>query len=180
MCKDILSKKEIRHDMINKRKNLTHDEVITKSSKICTKIINNDCYNNAEIIFCYSAINNEVDLEMLIKHAILHNKKIAFPKVISKYEMRFFYVNSLSDMKEGYYNILEPDTSRPATKADLIIVPGVAFNKEGFRLGYGGGFYDRFFEENTIYSIGVGYDFQLIENMPVMEHDKKLNQIITD
>ena len=173
-------KEQIRKEIIQQRNSLKPEEVITKSSKICDKIINLECYKNANSIFVYSSANNEVLLNELINDALLNNKKIAFPKVISKNEMQFFYVKSLSELKKGYYNILEPQAEFPAHNADVIIIPGVAFDCKGNRLGYGGGFYDRFLEINDIYSIGVCYDFQLKEKLPVLKYDKKMNQIITD
>ena len=71
-------------------------------------------------------------------------------------------------------------STTPAPKGDLIIVPGVAFSKKGERLGYGGGFYDRFLEHHKVYTIGVAYDFQIMNSLPTEEHDRKLNEIITN
>lgn len=173
----MISKKELRSEMIKFRKNLTKNEVVTKSSLICNKIIKSRCYKESSVIYCYAAINNEVTLIPLIEHALNHDKTIALPKVEGE-NIKFYVIKSLHDLSPGYYNILEPDSGVLAPSGDFIIVPGVAFSKKGERLGYGGGFYDRFLAANQMYSIGVCYDFQCIDNIPTAEHDIILNKII--
>lgn len=175
----MLTKKELRKEIINKRKNLTYEEVITKSSRICNKIINSECYKNSKTIYCYASVNNEVTLDVLIDDALRSCKNVAFPKVEDK-NLRFYLIKSMDDLKPGYFNVPEPETKDIAPEADLIIVPGVAFGNDGSRLGYGGGFYDRFLSDKKIYSIGVCYDFQISEDIPIMEHDRKINEIIHD
>lgn len=172
-------KKQIRQQMIKQRKNMSYEEHKQKSSIICNKIINSDKYKKSKIIFCYAGINNEVCLTELIEHALKNNKKIAMPKVEGK-DIDFYYISSIDKLIPGYYNIPEPDTKYPALESDIIIVPGVAFSKKGERLGYGGGFYDRFLAENNIYSIGVGYDFQIFDSLPVEAHDIKIDKIISN
>lgn len=172
-------KQQIRHEIIQKRKSLIPNEYKQKSLAICKKIIESSEYDKSNVIFCYSAVNNEVDLTYLINNALACKKKIAMPKVIGE-NIKFYFINSLEDLTPGYFKIPEPDTVCPAEDGDLIIVPGVAFSESGARLGYGGGFYDRFLSENLIYSIGAGFDFQIIKNLPLEEHDKKTNKVITD
>lgn len=173
----MISKKELRSELIIQRKTMSDNEVITKSSLICNKILNSKCYKESSVVYCYFAVNNEVNLNLLITHALNNGKIIALPKVEGK-DIKFYEIKSFEDLKPGYYNIPEPVTDIEAPKADLIIVPGVAFSKEGARLGYGGGFYDRFLADNQIYSIGVGYDFQLKDNVPTEEFDRILNEIV--
>lgn len=169
-------KSEIRKEMIQRRKNMSSDECKIKSNFICKKIMESYVYKNSESIFCYASVNNEVSLDTLIEDAFKNGKKVAFPKVEGN-NIRFYHVKTLEDLAPGYFEIPEPDSSMPAKEGDVVIVPGVAFSKNGERLGYGGGFYDRFLSENDIYSIGVGYDFQIIPSLPVEEHDIKINEI---
>lgn len=175
----MISKKELRREQINRRKVMSEDEVVTKSSLICNKIIKSSCYKESNVIYCYSAVNNEVKLDTLIANAFASGKTVAFPRVEDR-NIRFYTINSLDELAKGYRDILEPDTEFEAPKADLIIVPGVAFGRNGERLGYGGGFYDRFLTENQVYSIGVGYDFQLTDNIPTENFDRMLNEIVTN
>lgn len=175
----MISKKELRREQINRRKVMSEDEVVTKSSLICDKIIKSSCYKESNVIYCYSAVNNEVKLDTLIANAFASGKTVAFPRVEGE-NIRFYEINSLDELSKGYYGILEPDTEVEAPNADLIIVPGVAFGRNGKRLGYGGGFYDRFLADNQIYSIGVCYNFQLTDDIPTEDFDRILNEIVTN
>ena len=168
---------ELRKSMISKRKVMTVSECVTKSSIICDKIIANECYKKARVVYLYCSTNNEVDLDKVINDAYLKGKTVAFPKVEGK-EMHFYCALSKDELKPGYFNILEPDTTYPAPKADLVIVPGTVFTKEGKRIGYGGGFYDRFLSQNKVYSIGVCYDFQIVDDLTTMPHDQVLDEVI--
>lgn len=169
--------KELRKLMISKRKLIPNTEVVTKSSIICDKIINNECYKKSKIVYLYYSINNEVDLNKVIEDAYLNNKIVAFPKVEGN-EMNFYVAKSKEDLTPGYFNIKEPDITYPAPLPDLVIVPGTVFTKDGKRIGYGGGFYDRFLSQNKVYSIGVCFDFQLVEDLKTMPHDQILNEVI--
>lgn len=171
------SNKELRKTMIFKRKVMSNDEVITKSSIICDKIIDSDIYKKSKVVYLYCSVNNEVDLNKVINDAYSKGKTVAFPKVEGE-NMNFYVTSSKDDLVPGYFNIPEPNATYPAPKADLIIVPGTVFTKEGKRIGYGGGFYDRFLSQNKVYSIGVCYDFQLMDDLYTQAHDQILNEII--
>ncbi len=175
MCID--EKQELRQKIIRFRKMMPESDFVTKSSKICSKLLENQKYSDSKVIYCYASVNKEVDLTEFIKQAILDNKIIAFPKVKDK-NIIFYEVSSLEDLEPGYFNIPEPLETTLAKQGDFVIVPGVAFSKKRERLGYGGGFYDRFLEKNHIYTIGVAYDFQVIDELPIEKHDKVLDEII--
>lgn len=175
----MVSKKEIRQEIIQKRKKMSISQVVTKSSLICNKIINSPCYKNSRTIYCYFSVNNEVNLESLMEHALADGKTVALPRVENN-NINFYCIKSLDKLNPGYYNIPEPEPEISAPQGDLLIVPGVAFTEKGERLGYGGGFYDRFLSQNDIYSIGVCFGFQIVKNIPTMEHDQKMNEIISD
>lgn len=172
-------KKQLRKELITKRKKMTDEEFSNKSLSICNRLLNNSQYLKSKVIYCYYSVNKEVDLLPFIKQALEDGKIIAFPKVKGQ-NMDFFEVKSLEELEPGYFDIPEPPETTPAPKGDLIIVPGVAFSKKGERLGYGGGFYDRFLEHHKVYTIGVAYDFQIMNSLPTEEHDMKLNEIISN
>lgn len=172
-------KKQLRKELIAKRKKMTDEEFSKKSLHICNRLLNNSQYLKSKVIYCYYSVNKEVDLLPFIKQALEDGKIIAFPKVKGQ-NIDFFEVKSLEELEPGYFNIPEPPETTPAPKGDLIIVPGVAFSKKGERLGYGGGFYDRFLEHHKVYTIGVAYDFQIMNSLPTEEHDRKLNEIISN
>jgi len=145
-------------------------------------------YKDADTIFAYSAIKNEVLCEYLIEKAIADGKKVALPRVINSdddIEMQFFYVDGDTELENGFMGIYEPDEDYsnlavPSGKT-LIILPGIAFDKNFSRIGYGKGFYDRYlslYGENA-QSIAICYDFQLFEKIPSDEHDIPADAIVT-
>lgn len=182
MIKDIKSQKKIiRDEVIIKRLKLSETEVDYKSRIICEKIICSQKYKESQTIYCYSSIKNEVDLSLLINKALNDKKIIALPKIINKNgKMIFIEIKDIDSLQKGTYNILEPPGITKAPPADLIIVPGTAFTKAGYRIGQAGGFYDRYLENNKAYTIGVCYDFQIYDKLPTEPHDIKINEIISD
>lgn len=173
-------KKSIRKNILSKRKSLNNQEVVTKSSLICKKIINSNVYNESKVIYCYSSINNEVLLDELFDDIFKQGKSLALPKVEDN-QLIFYLIDNLKKLQPGYFKILEPVDCIKAETPDLVITPGVAFTNNGKRLGYGGGFYDRFFSKYPdVYKIGAAYDFQILDFVPTEEHDYILNEIITN
>lgn len=179
-------KDNIRSLIKEKRNALTEEEKRVKDEKIFTKIINSDYYKNSNVIFVYVSFKGEVDTHKLIKYSLNIGKTICVPKVISKKEgMEAIIINSFDELNPGKYNILEPKDSCKkidTNRIELILMPGVAFDKNGGRIGYGGGFYDRFLNkiDSKIPKIALAYDFQILKSIPCEEHDIKVDGIITD
>ena len=171
-----------------------------QSTLICKKILASPQFQNAQEIFAYMALPDEVDLSEVIKQALQDGKKVALPKIISKTDgiMQFFYLDSQKALAQqtsnGAYGILEPDENMPATldttHKTLILVPGRAFTKNGDRLGRGKGFYDRYLAKEIVGSsptmtrnshnitiVGVCFDFQLLETLPTDENDIKMDTV---
>lgn len=179
-------KKKIR-DLINKRKSLLNREIKEiLDDNIFNKIIKSEAYKRAETIFIYVSFSGEVDTHRLIEYALKDNKVVCIPKVISKKDgMKAVQINSLKELTEGLYGILEPSSFQKEVskdKIDLVFMPGVAFDMNGGRVGYGGGFYDKFLKEvskDTI-KIALAYDFQILNKVPIEPHDEKVNGIITN
>ena len=144
-------KNELRKQYILKRKSIANKE--EKDKIIFQKVINNLEIINCSTILIYVSFNDEVDTLNLIKY-FLSFKKVAVPKIVNNM-MEFYYINSLNDLKKGTYNILEPTTNKKVTNFDnsVCITPGICFNKSGYRIGYGKGYYDKFFSKHQVYSI---------------------------
>ncbi len=108
-------------------------------------------------------------------------KRIFLPKVVGK-ELEIFEIKSLADVKLGFCRIPEPITERPVELADieLVIVPGVCFDKKGFRIGYGGGYYDRLLLKLTSQKIGLAFDFQIIDKIPNTSRDMRVDMVVSD
>ena len=174
-------KNNFRKKIRQKRIQMSMEEVRYKSEIICRRILDSERYKSSKCIYCYYPIQNEVNILPVIRHALKTEKIVALPKVIHKNgEMIFTEIENLDDLKTGYYNIPEPISTVQARKADVILVPGVVFSNTGKRIGQAGGFYDRFLEKKHPYSIGIAYDFQIINDLKTEPHDIDVNQVISN
>jgi 5-formyltetrahydrofolate cyclo-ligase len=183
-------KPKLRKKILFLRKNMDDKEVALKSSFIYKKIKNLDYYKNSNNVMAYSSMGNEVDVEELIKFVILDKGHIILPKVMNEFEIMPFYVYSLKHIKKGAYNIYEPDIDIckecQIKDLDIIFVPGVVFSRDADRIGMGQGYYDRFLDrvknenKKQVPFIGLGYEFQVVENFEKDYNDIKLDIIITE
>ena len=155
-------KDDIRKRMLLIRKNILGKK--EKSTKIVEKIINLDLYKNAKVIAIYNSLPNEVDTSYLIKCS-LGNKIVLLPKVIND-KMIFIRVDKNTIYKKSAFKIYEPIGDEYLEKPNLIIVPGIAFDKSLNRLGYGKGYYDKYLGNNNVYKIGVCFENQIIDRLP--------------
>lgn len=161
------------------RNNIKNKDI--KDNIIFNKVINNSRIKNASTILIYVSLEMEVDTKRLIKY-FLKEKRVCVPKVIKDGVMQFYYINEINDLSVGYKGILEP-TTKTIYKNDydsVCIVPGICFNNEGYRIGYGKGFYDHFLEKYKGYKIGLCYQDLVIDEKFREEHDIKVDEIITE
>ena len=180
-------KSELRKIMMAKRNELLVDKKEKLDRNIFQKLISNPMYLNAKVIFIYVSYENEVNTHEVIKHALQSGKIVCIPKVISKdIGMVAMEINSFDELTPGAYGILEPSSRNGVVidpkEIDMIILPGLAFDKFGGRLGYGGGFYDRYLlaVKKDTPKIALGYSFQLVEKVPTEELDVPIDDVITD
>lgn len=179
-----MDKTELKKYIIQKRKSISDDEVLKNSIIISEKLTKLEVYKTSEIILCYAGYNHEVMTDGIIKDGLSRGKKVALPKVRGR-EMDFYYINSLSDLKPGYMSIPEPAanvlvSTEEVSKA-LMVIPGTSFDRNFNRNGYGGGYYDRYIEKNPPKCIvGIAFEFQIFDNIPNEEHDKKADYIISE
>ena len=127
----------------------------------------------------YVSLKNEVDTIKLIKHSLEREKKVAVPKCEGNYIV-FYYINNLEDLKEGSFNILEPKANQMVKDFNnsICIVPGIAFDKQNNRIGYGKGFYDRFLKDYKGIKIGLTYKECICDKIDVDENDVKMDKVI--
>lgn len=143
-------------------------------------IMNSKEFRSAKTIGAYFAFSSEVKTDLIIEQARTLGKKVGLPKVEGE-EISFYQVSSQESLVKGRFGIMEPLPYDPLDKIDLIMVPGIAFDEKGYRLGYGKGYYDRYISnKNPQFSIGLAYDIQLIKSLPHGNHDKKLDAIATE
>lgn len=175
------SKKEIRELIQIKKNQMTEEEMIMACKKCRNRLYQLEEYKHAELLFLYVDFNKEMQTKAIITDALKAGKRIAVPKVEKK-EMNFYEINSLDHLSPSNFGILEPiDTITPVYGSALMIMPGIAFDTCRNRIGYGGGFYDRYLEEHPYNkTIAIAYDFQILENLPADIFDKKPDKIVTD
>ena len=182
-----MDKKALRKELLIKRENLTEEEILKKSNLIANSIYNSKVYRDAKTIMTYISFKNEVYTHNIIKKSIIENKKIVVPITIPETkELKISQVLDFNELEIGYYNILTPKKEFlryiDPKDIDLVLVPGVAFDKNGYRIGYGGGYYDRFLDKlrKDAIKIGLAFDLQLIDKVPKDNYDKSVDIIITE
>ncbi|MBR5947912.1 MAG: 5-formyltetrahydrofolate cyclo-ligase [Clostridia bacterium] len=180
---EIAAKKaSLRSALRATRRSLEPSRVEAASRAVCNKLIGLDEFKRAELMLAYMPSKNELDVSYAVKEALELGKRIAFPLCIEGGGLKLLVPNDETAFTVGSYGILEPDPSRSAEvfaeELDLIIVPAVAFSSACQRLGQGGGYYDRLLKRARCFTIGVGYDFQLIDDLPVEKHDIALDAVL--
>lgn len=169
-------KDELRKKYLKIRRNINGRKI--KDEEIFNLVINNEYIKKAKLILIYVSFNNEVDTIKLINY-FLKSKQVAVPKVADG-KMSFYYIDSLTELKKGYFNILEPTTNKEVLNYDncICLTPGVCFSSDGKRIGYGKGYYDRFFQSNNVYRIGLTYKECLDDKIEINNNDQKVNEVI--
>lgn len=185
------TKSEIRKEIKNLLKE-NHSSLLKENQAIINRILSSEEYKWAEYLLAYMALPDEVDLSQIIKAAIMDNKIVGVPKVsVENLTMEFYKYNGQEKTEAGYCNINEPVTndilevSELKGKKVLMLVPGRAFSKKGERIGRGKGFYDKYLEKlmhvvnrNQLCLMGVCFECQLKEKIPVDSHDILMDRII--
>lgn len=182
------TKAEIRKRILEVRKGLTDEEAATKSEAIVQKVIKTPEYKEADNILLYADYCREVMTRGIFEDALLHRKRIYFPKVDKMTNtMEFYQIISLRQLERGYMDILEPREDMKMRykfqpKEDtLAVLPGVAFDTSGYRLGYGKGFYDKFLaNRRQISTMALAFACQIIDEIPRDAYDIKMDKIVTE
>jgi len=140
-------------------------------------------FRSANTIFCYVGAEGEINTLPILQEILVAGKILAVPKCISKGVMNAYPIRSLAELQPGKYGILEPISSRPAIEPaniDLCFVPCLTCSKDGKRLGYGGGYYDRYLAQAYFFKIALCRTSLLLDDIPVEEHDVRMDLVITD
>lgn len=178
-----LNKKQIRQTLLKKRNGLDRSDVIEASQGILEKIIVAEEFELCKQLFLYAPLGNEIDMSKLFYFAKENGKAIGFPKVMSKEEILFYRVQELNELEAGKFGLLEPNSQwvMECSKLTLMIIPGIAFDLQGYRIGFGAGYYDRYLSKNSpLATFGVAYSWQVFDQIPKEEYDLALTRIITE
>ena len=177
-----LNKHKLREEIRRRRASLPTYEVLEKSNRIVTRLKEMDDFINAGVIACYISFDNEVYTHGLIKQFI-KSKDILVP-VVRGNEIFLSHIMDWKELKSGTYGILEPAgefiRKRGYDEVELIIVPGIVFDKKGRRIGYGGGYYDRLLSSMDALKVALAYEFQIFDEIPEDEHDIRMDVIVTE
>ena len=168
-----MNKKELRAQIRAKKRAMTEAEIAEKSLRLGELFLASDAYKNAKTVYGYLPYNQEVRTVAMLEQAIRDGKRVAVPKCYGD-EMRFIFMEDLSKVEKGYAGIPEPILEEPIADDEtaLVLMPGMAFTKDGKRMGYGGGFYDKFLAAEPDHpTVALCYDFQMVEGLPTEDYD---------
>ena len=175
-----MDKKELRRIIRQKKKAMTEEEIESRSQILGEKFRSCQAYQNAKSIYFYLPYNQEVRTVPMLLKAIEDGKKVAVPKVYGE-EMEFLYIENLDQISEGYMGIPEPTADGPVAHDEtaLILMPGLAFDREGHRIGYGGGFYDKYLAKEPHHpTVALCYEFQMQEHVETEEFDSPVDLVL--
>lgn len=182
------TKAEIRKRILEARKGLTKEEAMSKSGAIVQKVIKTPEYEEADNVLLYADYNYEVLTQRIFEDAVSHKKRVYFPKSdLLTNNMEFYQILSLCQLEKGLMGILEPREDmrfryKFNPKEDtLVIIPGVAFDISGYRIGYGRGFYDKFLvNKRQLSTMALAYACQIVDEIPREAHDIRMDKIVTE
>jgi len=178
-----MEKDRLRLAMLARRKQLDIGQWRSLSSSVQQNLVQVPCFQQAQSLALYSQINNEVQTADLLSAALQAGKQVYYPRVAGE-RLQFCRVLSAADLSPGAFGIAEPPfrADSLAGQLDLILVPGVAFDRAGYRLGYGKGFYDRELAQVSPATCRVGlcFEFQLCAELPYESHDQPVNLVVTE
>lgn len=168
-----MDKKELRSTIRQKKRAMTLEQIEEKSLRLGELFMQSPMYAQAKTIYGYLPYNQEVRTTPMLERALADGKKVAVPKVYGD-EMRFIYLSDLTQVEKGYSGIPEPIADGPVADDPhaLVLMPGLAFDPEGHRIGYGGGFYDKFLAAEPEHpTLALCYDFQMLPKLETEEFD---------
>ena len=175
------SKKDIRKRVLSIRENMSKEEWGQNSRIIYEKVVTHSFFLDTDIIYCYIDYKREAATRPIIKKAWELKKTVYVPKVVGD-DMTFHRITSFSDLEEGFRGIPEPTTnSADRINPGLVIIPGVVFDKNRNRIGYGKGYYDRFLSKHDyLKTLAIGFELQVEEEIPSEPFDIKPEVLITE
>ena len=178
-----MDKKALRREIGAKKRAMAAAEIENRSRILAEKLYETEQYKTARSLYAYLSFNQEVRTNPIIERAWADGKRVAVPKVIGD-SMVFIWIDSFDGLApQGVFSIMEPIGDVPVADDEtaLVLMPGLAFDPQGHRVGYGGGYYDRFLEREPNHPlVALCYDFQLYDRLETDPHDVPVDVVITD
>lgn len=175
-----MDKQALRKAIREKKRAMTEEQICEASLRLGELFIRSEMYQQAKTLYGYLPYNQEVRTTAMLQQALSDGKRVAVPKIYGD-EMKFIFLDDLSQVEKGYSGIPEPIKDGPVADdpTALVLMPGLAFDAQGHRVGYGGGFYDRFLEKEPNHpTIALCYEFQMLPELPVQEYDVPVDCVI--
>lgn len=175
-----MNKTALRKQIREKKRAMTPAEIEDKSCRLGELFAQSEAYRRARSIYGYLPYNQEVRTVAMLEQAIRDGKKVAVPKCYGD-EMRFIWMDDLSQVEKGYAGIPEPIADGPVADDEtaLVLMPGLAFDPQGHRIGYGGGFYDKFLAAEPNHpTVALCYDFQMLDHLETEEFDIPVDTVL--
>lgn len=178
-----MPKRPIREKLLLERRHCSAETCLSLSLLIQERFLDSSAYRRAGSVGLYSPVLNEVQTERVARRCLMDGKRLAYPRITGA-EMKFVEISDLGELAPGAFGVLAPTGNRlaPVAGLDLLVVPGVAFDLAGNRLGYGKGYYDRALARcrPELEWIGFAYEFQVVERLPAADHDCRLTCLVTE
>ena len=176
---------EIREQYRRIREALPPEKRKSADEMIAKRLFDCAFYQNARFIYCYASLKDEAGTNMIIEEALRNGKRVALPRVRGKRRMEFCFIKSPADLKPGFMGIKEPGPWCPKAPApfkdSVVVMPGIAFDRNGTRAGYGGGYYDTYLRKHPEgIRIALAYSSQLLDTIPAESHDVRPEMIFTE
>ena len=175
-----MDKLQLRRSIRERKRAMTEEEIVSRSEKLCERFLASEAYKNAKTIYGYLPYNQEVRTVPMLQQALKDGKKVAVPKCYGD-QMEFIYLDDLTQVEKGYAGIPEPIADEPIArdKTALVLMPGLAFDAEGHRIGYGGGFYDKYLSAEPGHpTLALCYEFQMLPHLETEAHDIPVDYVI--
>ena len=175
-----MDKKELRRRIREQKRAMTPEQIDLRSGALAEKFYACAQYQKAKTIYGYLPYNQEVRTVPMLERALADGKKVAVPKVYGD-EMKFIYMTDLTLTKKSDMGIPEPIADGPVgdDPTALVLMPGLAFTEKGDRMGYGGGYYDKFLAQEPNHpTVALCYGFQMVESLPTQDHDIPVDLVL--
>ena len=175
-----MDKKTLRREIREKKRAMSEEEILSRSERLGELFAATEAYRNAKSIYGYLPYNQEVRTVPMLQKALDDGKRVAVPKVYGD-TMKFLWLDDLTQVEKSEMGIPEPVADEPVAddRTALVLMPGVAFTKNGDRMGYGGGYYDRFLSDEPNHpTVALCYEFQVMETLPTEEFDIPVDLVL--
>ena len=175
-----MNKQELRASIRARKRAMTEEEIVSRSEKLAQLFLSSEAYRNAKTVYGYLPYNQEVRTVPMLEQALRDGKRVAVPKCYGD-KMKFIFMEDLSKVEKGYANIPEPIADGPIADDEtaLVLMPGLAFDPQGHRIGYGGGFYDKFLAGEPHHpTLALCYEFRMLDHLETEEFDIPVDYVL--